>query len=166
MHLTFRRLLAVLFCLSACCIPLHSQDQKTITLRMLNGKTGELIATTNFLVRVNHEDEVHANWVQQNEDGTGRLTLPPTATLFSVHATYESATRIYINCDSDKEKPSNEHQLGIDHWYPVESILTSGVVAPNNCAGKKIPERLQVIAKPGEFVFFVRPLNAREQMSD
>jgi hypothetical protein len=39
-------------------------------------------------------------------------------------------------------------------------------VAPNDCVGKKVPERLQVVAKPGEFVFFVRPQNAREQMRD
>jgi hypothetical protein len=42
-------------------------------------------------------------------------------------------------------------------------IVDKGVVAPNGCAGKKIPERLQVVANPGEFVFFVRKLNAKEQ---
>jgi hypothetical protein len=35
-------------------------------------------------------------------------------------------------------------------------------VAPNNCVGKKIPEKLQVVAKPGEYVFFVRPMSSRE----
>ena len=47
----------------------------------------------------------------------------------------------------------------------VSGIVESGVVAPNGCAGKKIPDRLQVVAKPGEFVFFVRKLNAKEQFA-
>jgi len=46
------------------------------------------------------------------------------------------------------------------------TILSSGVVAPNNCVGKKVPEKLQVIAKPGEFVFFVRPLSSREKLQE
>jgi hypothetical protein len=166
MNRAVARFLLLLLCLAASCGVLAAQDETIISLRMLDGKTGTLIATSSFLVRVNHEEEIHGNWVKQNEDGTGKLTLPHYATELSIHATYESATSIYVNCDSDKERPSAEHAVGIDHWYSVQSILTAGVVAPNNCAGKKIPERLQVVAKPGEFVFFVRPLNAREQMKD
>ncbi len=163
---TVPRLFLLLLCLFASCGLLVAQEETTITLRMLDGKTGTLIATSSFLVRVNHEEDIHGNWVKQNEDGTGRLTLPHYANELSIHATYESAMSTYINCDSDKERPSAEHATGVDHWYSVQSILTSGVVAPNNCAGKKIPERLQVVAKPGEFVFFVRPMNAREQIKD
>jgi hypothetical protein len=70
---------------------------------------------------------------------------------------------IYANCDADKDRGSAEHAPSQDRWYPVASILSSGIVAPNNCIGKKVPEKLQVVAKPGEFVFFVRPLNSREK---
>ena len=105
-------------------------------------------------------------FVRQNEDGTGKLTLPAEAEVFSIHATYDNATLIYANCDADKDRGSAEHAPSPDRWYPVASVLSSGVVAPNNCVGKKVPERLQVIAKPGEFVFFVRPLNTQERFRD
>jgi hypothetical protein len=52
----------------------------------------------------------------------------------------------------------------LDHWYSVADILSSGTVAPNNCIGKKVPDKLQVVAEPGQFVFFVRKLNPKEQL--
>jgi hypothetical protein len=112
--------------MAAFCGCLCAQTQKTVTVRMLDGKTGKLIETSNFLVRIDHEQTDHANLVVQNEDGTGKLTVPGAAAVFSIHATYDSAMYIYINCDSatGKENPS-------DHWYKVSEILTSGVVAPN-----------------------------------
>ncbi|MGA2559728.1 MAG: hypothetical protein ABSF17_08620 [Terracidiphilus sp.] len=166
MNQVTRFLLPGVLCLAAFSSSLHAQNEKTITIRMLDTKTGVLIATSNFLVRVNHLEEVHADWVKQNEDGTGKLTLPADAEQVSIRATYESATRIYVNCDAEKDHGSADHAASPDHWYSAKSILTSGVVAPNDCVGKKVPERLQVVAKPGEFVFFVRPQNAREQMRD
>jgi hypothetical protein len=140
----------------------HAQTAASITVRMLDSKTGHLIATSNFLVRVNHLQEQHGDWIKQNEDGTGNLTLPANSEVISVHATYDSATHVYANCDADKDHGSADHAAALDRWYPVAQILSAGVVAPNECVGKKVPERLQVVAKPGEFVFFVRPLNARE----
>ena len=58
------------------CGCLFAQSEKTITIRMLDGKTGKPIEASGFLVRVDHEQTVHADWVVQNEDGTGKLTLP------------------------------------------------------------------------------------------
>ena len=144
----------------------NAEDSKTITVRMLDSKTGVLIATSNFLVRVNHLEAVHGDWAHQNEDGTGKVTLPADADLLSIHATYESATLTYVNCDADKDRASAEHAASPDHWYAVAAILASGVVAPNNCAVKKIPEKLQVVANPGEFVFFVRHMNSRERFRE
>jgi len=161
-----RRLFVLALCLAALAPAARAQSDKTITIRMLDSKTGLLIATSNYLVRINHQEEVHGNWVKQGEDGAGRLTLPANAEVISVHATYDSAMLIYVNCDADKDHGSADHAAAPDHWYPVADILTSGVVAPNGCVGKKVPERLQVIAKPGEFVFFVRPLSSREQFLD
>lgn len=162
----FARCLLPAFCLAALSVSLPAQSEKTVTLRMLDGKTGVLIASSNFLVRVNHLEAVHADWVKQNEDGSGNLPLPAHADVLSVHATYESATQVYVNCDADKDHGSADHSPATDKWYSVQTILTSGVVAPNDCVGKKVPDRLQVIARPGEFVFFVRKLNAREQMRE
>jgi hypothetical protein len=160
------RFLLLPVCFAALAAGAQSPAPKTITIRMLDSKTGTLIATSNFLVRVNHREEEHGDWARQAEDGAGKLMLPANANDLAVHATYESATLTYVNCDSDKDRASAEHAASLDRWYSVEQILASGVVAPNNCAGKKIPEKLQVVAEPGEFVFFVRPMNPRERFRE
>jgi hypothetical protein len=73
---------------------------------------------------------------------------------------------VYVNCDANKDVGTSAHAAGLDHWYKISGILTSGVVAPNACVGKKVPDKLQVVAQPGEFVFFVRKLNVKEQFQD
>lgn len=157
-----RGVFLLLVLLAAVSAPASAETEQTITIRMLDTRTGLLIASSNYLVRVNHQTEEHGNWVKKNEDGSGSLTLPAEADVLTVHATYESATLTYVNCDSDKDRGSADHAPFPVHWYPVAAILSTGVVAPNNCVGKKIPEKLQVVAKPGEYVFFVRPMNWRE----
>ncbi len=158
-----RRAFLFFVCMAAFCGVLSAQANRTITIRMVNTRTGLLIPTSNFLVRINHQQEVHGDWVKQNEDGTGTLTLPANTEVFSIHATYNNALDTYVNCDADKDRGSADHAPSPDRWYSPAAILTSGVVAPNNCIGKKVPEKLQLIATPGEFVFFVRQLSSREQ---
>jgi len=131
----------------------QAQTGKTITIRILDSRTGNLITPTGFLLRVDHQQTEHADWVQQNEDGSGKLTLQQDASLLTAHATYDKTMLIYVNCDSTKDKPAP-----VDHWYAISDILRSGVVAPNDCS------RRTAQAKPGEFVFFVRRVNWREQM--
>jgi len=150
-----RRVFIFLVCLAAAFGTARAQTPNTITVRMIDIRTGMLIPTSNFLIRINHQQTEHGDWAKQNEDGTGILTLSADAEVVSIHATYDSATLVYANCDADK-----------DHWYPVAEILAKGIVAPNDCIGKKVPEKLQVVAKPGEFVFFVRLLSARERFRE
>jgi hypothetical protein len=145
---------------------LFAQSQKTITVRMLDSKSGNLIATSQFLVRVDHQDTVHGNWVVKNEDGTGKLTVPASADVLSIHATYDATMMVYANCDANKDAGNSERAAGLDHWYKIADILSLGVVAPNACVGKKVPDKLQVVAQPGEFVFFVRKQNVKEQMQE
>jgi hypothetical protein len=158
------RALYLLFWFAGIWVAAHAQTGKTVTIRMLDSRTGILIASSDYLVRINHEETAHGNWVVKNEDGSGKLTLPGDATALSIRATYDSSTAMYVNCDAAKDAGSSDHAPGLDRWYKVSDIVESGVVAPNGCAGKKIPDRLQVVAKPGEFVFFVRKLNAKEQL--
>jgi hypothetical protein len=135
---------------------LHSQQAqsgKPITIRILDSRTGNLITPTGILIRVDHQQTDHADWVQPNEDGSGKLTLQQDASMLTAHATYDQTMLIYVNCDSTKDRPRP-----VDHWYAISDILKSGVVAPNDCS------RRTVQAKPGEFVFFVRRVNWREQM--
>ena len=161
-----RRVLNLLLCMTACCGSLCAQTEKTVTLRMLDGKSGKLITTSSFLVRIDHQQTVHGNWVTQNENGTGKLTVPGEAALLSVRATYDSSTSVYANCDANKDIGSSDRGPALDRWYKISDILAIGVAAPNNCIGKKVPNNLQIIAKPGEFVFFVRRLNMAEQFRD
>lgn len=166
--------LATLFaivCCSAALAPSHSLAQmqlqpRTITVRMIDSRTGLLISTENFLVRVDHKKEQHGDWTEKNEDGTSKLTLPGAVELISIHATYDYATQTYSNCDVNKDHGGSDHAPKPDVWYSVEAILATGVVAPNDCVGKKVPEKLQLVAKPGEFIFFVRPESSMEKMRD
>jgi hypothetical protein len=168
MHPCVRRVSLLCVCLAASAffVSVRAQTEKTITVRMIDTRTGILIASSNDLVRINHIKEEHGDWIVKNEDGSGKLTLPPQTEEISIHATYESATMIYTNCDAAKDHGSSAKAPSQEQWYLVATILASGLVAPNGCVGKKVPEKDQVVAKPGEFVFFVRPLSPREQLLD
>lgn len=133
----------------------HAQTGKTITIRILDSKTARPVVPTNFLVRINHQKAIHADWVTLNEDRTATLTVPADATVVSITATYESAMQVFVNCDTllDKQNP-------LPQWYPVSKIFASGVVAPNGCS------KMTETAKPGEFIFFVRRLNFRERTQE
>ena len=155
-----------MLCAAALCGAAHAQAPQTVTVRMLDARSGMLISTSNFLVRADHKKEAHGDWIQKNEDGTGSLTLPPGIEVISIHATYDSATQTYDNCDVNKDHSSADRAAKPERWYSVETILNSGVVAPNDCVGKKVPEKLQVVAKPGEFVFFVHPESSMEKLRD
>lgn len=132
-----------------------AQSTKIITVKMLDAKTGALIATSDFLIRVDHTQELHGNWVQLNDDGSGKVTLPGDAALVAFEAKYNEDTVIYVNCDSVRDKPAP-----LPHWYAISTILTSGVAAPNGCS------KHTAVAKPGEFVFFVRKQNWQEQLKE
>jgi hypothetical protein len=136
---------------------------RVITLRMIDGRTGKPIVTGDFIVRINHEKTPHNNWVEENEDGTGKVTLPANAETISIHATYDSTTQTYVNCDSSAARTSASQPPPLDHWYSVADILSAGTVAQNNCIGKKVSDKLQVLAEPGQFVFYVRKLKPQEQ---
>lgn len=133
----------------------HAQTARTITIRMLDSKTARPIVPTNFLVRINHQQAIHANWVTQNENRTATVTLPADATVISIQATYDSAMQIFVNCDSMQDKQNPQAQ-----WYPISTILASGVVAPNTCS------KMIETAKPGEFIFFVRRANFHERTQE
>lgn len=149
------RLFAKFALAAAFCCSLHAQSTNTISLRVLDGKTGMPVQAANFLVLVDYRDTIHNEWVKINDDGSVFVTLPADVREFSVKATYEMGMATYINCDAAKES-DKERNI----WYPVPLILRNGVVAPNEC-GKTDYE-----AKPGEFVFFVRKRAWRDHPED
>ena len=132
--------------------------QKKITVRVLDGKTGEKIQPDNLETRINRLQASHVEWVKINDDGTVGLALPEDATALSVRATYANSIEYYVNCDMAKQKnPSAET------WYPVKDILTDGLVIPNDCVKAKDEAKVKVDPKPGELVLFVRKRNWKEQ---
>ncbi len=143
------------------CNSQQPQGTKTITIRILDSKTERPLATTGFLIRVNHLATIHADMSKENEDLTGTLTLPADAKEVSIHASYDSAMEIYVNCDAEIEKAPG------DLWYSVSDILNKGIVTPNGCANAKSLAKFKLRdPKPGEIILFVRTLNWKERAKD
>src|ERR1700683_4801202 len=113
----------------AICASLHAQDYNLITVTLRDGRTGKKITPSNFLLRVDHFETVHGEWVKIYDDGTVAIRVPPEAKAISLQATYESGMDTYINCDA--AKPNDPER---EIWYPVEVIMKAGVVAPNECS--------------------------------
>jgi len=147
-----------LFSMACFCGGMIAQTEKTMTIRVLDGKTGKPLLASGYLVRVDHEQTVHADWVVQNEDGTGRLTVPGGASLLSIQANYDQSTQTYINCDV-----ITGGAIPVNRWYSISEILASGVVARNGCVKSKDAAKIKPAAKPGEFIFLVRRMYTREQ---
>ena len=133
------------------CQAVSAQATKTITLRILDGKSGQRITPTGFLIRIDHQSSEHNDWVRPNEDGTTQLTLPNEASVLMIHATYDSSTEIYLNCDDVKR-----YQTASQHWYSLSEIVARGFVAPNGCIDQTHEDKLKTTANPGEFVLYVR----------
>jgi hypothetical protein len=134
---------------------LHAQDAKTITVQLRDGKTGMPVTPSNLLLRVDHHDTFHNDWVKINDDGTMTVTVPDDAKDLTFQATYSEGMDTYINCDVAKQS-DKERQV----WYPIDLIMKSGVVTPNECS------KTEYKAKPGEFIFFVRKRTAFDRLKN
>jgi hypothetical protein len=141
--------------------PLHAQDAKTITVLVFDGKTGRPIVPDNYVVRVDHLNATHNEWLTIKDDGTATVAVPAKSSFFSVQTTYHRSMDFYVNCDAGMEKDTSTL-----HWYSVADILASGVSSPNECYKGKFAEATHVAPKPGQFVVYVRPINARESLAD
>ena len=137
------------------CAGLHAQSSPSISIRLLDGKTGLPVKASNFLVRVDHHDTVHNDWVKINDDGTVVVTLPDDSKEISIKATYDEGMDTYINCDAAKES-DKERNI----WYSISTILNTGIVAPDECA------KTAFKPKPGQFLFFVRKRNWHDQLEN
>jgi len=139
---------------------LAAQTGPTVTIRILDGKTGDPIAPSNLIIRVDRKDQYHNEGLKLNGDQPATALLPAGALLLSVEGTYNASMDIYLNCDSDMRRDGGALQ-----WYSIADILKTGVVAPDLCYKGKYEHKLHIAAKPGEFVFFVRTHGWRDVMS-
>lgn len=136
---------------------LSSQQGRTITVRILNGKTGSEVNASNVLIQFDHHRVVSGDWYWQNDDGSLTVKVPPEAHVISVHATYDAAMEYYTNCDMAKQK-----HTATDPWYPLADILNSGIVMPNDCVKRKDVDKIKIDPQKGVFVVYVRERNWRE----
>ena len=134
------------------CGALYSQETKTITLKVFDGKTGHPVLPTGYQVRVDHLLAIHSDWVKPHDDGTAELTLPVDAHEVSIHLAYENSMEVYVNCDAQK------NVFG-DVWYLVPQIMSEGIVMTNGCGHSKVNEKYKTTALPGELILFVREKN-------
>jgi len=154
-------LAALLNSLASLSSPLHAQDAKTITVLVFDGKTGRPVIPDNYIVRVDHLNATHSEWLTIKDDGTATIAVPDKTSFLSVQTTYQRSMDFYVKCDAGMEKDTSTL-----HWYSIADILASGVSAQNECYKGKFAEVTHVAPKPGQFVFYVRPINARESLED
>lgn len=150
-----RTILSVFVAVCACLAApsLHAQAAPTnitITIRMFEARSGRQLRPDNFLVRLNHQDDLHNETLRIDDEGTGQVTVPADATFLSVEGTFDHSMEIYLNCDTGKEK--NDRRV---HWYSIQDIRSTGVIAPNECFNGRY-ERPRIAVKPGEFLFYVQ----------
>jgi hypothetical protein len=143
----------------ALCGGLFAEPVKTITIKIYDGKSGRPVMPTGYQVRVDHNTEMHGDWVKQHEDGTAELTVPADAAVVALHFAYEMSMEIYINCDADK------NAFG-DVWYSVPQIMAKGLVTSNLCGKTKPNEKYKTTAAPGELILFVRERNWRDRQQN
>lgn len=141
--------------------PVAAQTGPTVTIRILDSKTGEPIRPTNFIIRVDRKDEPFNEGLKLNDDYTATAVLPPGVTLLSVQGAYNGSMEVYVNCDTDTGKDG-----GPLKWYSIADVLKTGIVTSNLCYRGKYLHKLNVSAVPGEFVFFVRQHNWHEGIAD
>ena len=153
--------LPLLFSVLVGCVASSAQTSRTITIRMLDSKTGEPITSSEFqlsfqaLPDLSKIPGLDPYWKEGGErHGILEIPFEPGAASIAVHSRYGPANWSYVNCDCVKDRPYREH------WYIIADILKSGIVASNRCNGRN------AIAKPGDFVFFVRPMTFRKKMRE
>ena len=128
-----------------------AQTDKTISLRILDGRTGDKITPDNIKVRFKNQGKIETSWVKQDDEGNAEVKIPSGATSISLRATYDDSMAYYVNCDVAKQKDTTG-----ESWYPIGDILSAGLKIPNDCVKPKDADKVNVDVKPGEFVLFVR----------
>lgn len=144
-------------CLIALSSALGAEPTKAIILKVFDGKSGKPVVPTGYQIRANHQQELHADWVKANDDGTAEITIPADTREIALHLAYDNSMEIYVHCDAEK------NAFG-DVWYRVPEIMSKGVVAANECGKKKVNEKYKTTAAPGELIIFVRAKNWKESM--
>jgi hypothetical protein len=128
--------------------PLMSQ---TITVRLLNGKTGKPMADKNVRFLWDDRFPTSVDVVHIGKDGTAYVTVPKGAKTFSLEegpkAGKEAGRIAYADCTvggaQAAENPASPTSIA--------KVLGTGVVLPNICSKRIVPP------EPGVIVFWGLP---------
>jgi hypothetical protein len=140
-------LAACLFALSLFSAPVLSQTpaqtpSQTLTIRMLNGKSGKPLG--NRFIAVEFQNSPQKSMIYINKQGIGDLEIPPGATAFSLIAPAKKLganQAAYIVCGL------------FGQFIPVKDVLEHGYVPQNECSSS-----LHLTAAPGELLYLITPL--------
>jgi hypothetical protein len=142
----------------AICAKCKAQGGQKITIIMLDSQSGKPITTSELQIWTGDSlasaktGGISPRYIKPGPDGAAEETFPADSNVFTVHAQYGPAGWGYVNCDRLKDRGAFR-----EHWYSIAEALSSGIAAPNFCSKQK------AIAKPGQFVFFVRPMSSWEK---
>ena len=159
-----RRICSLMLLAAAAAAPMiraQAAKPKTFTVRVFDGRTGTKVVPDNIQVRINHQSTAPVEWVKLADDGSAVITLPASATVLSVHATYDNGIEYYVNCDVARQRDNSQ-----DTWYPLADVLTQGLAIPNECGRAHSASDLKIEVKPGEFVLLVRRHNFRDRAEE
>ena len=120
---------------------------RTITIRLLDGRTGKPIITDEAEVWID-KDQSHVLTVHAALDGIATVQVPSGVTEVYVTARQDGW---YLNhCEVTKEKPVSS--------FSMEQITKDGVVSANRCSRKT------AVARPGELTMFLHYQNIWDKM--
>jgi hypothetical protein len=122
-----------------------------VQIRVLNGHNGKPIAHEGVSVRFEPPPVPRGIENQPTTDTNG--VLPVAA---PVRAGLIASVNQYPTC---RHVPKADRTKG-PITFPVEQIVTAGVVEENSCSHRTVPPT------PGELTLFVRPLHWWERLSD
>ncbi|HVZ83294.1 MAG TPA: hypothetical protein VG893_06430 [Terracidiphilus sp.] len=155
------RICSALIALTAAAAFAAPPATQTITVQVVDGRTGDKLTPDNIEIRADRDRTVHTEWVKLNGDGTATVTLPAKVTAISVHASYDNSTEYYINCDVSRQKDVSQ-----DTWFPVTDVLSQGLVMPSECGRARNAKDMKIEAKPGEFVLLVRKRGLMDRVGE
>lgn len=128
----------------------------TIHVRVLDGRTGKSLSGMKLTFVDYHTDRDGDTYADLN----GRMIVKTSADGDSYIANADAhgvlvfsdlGNGVWTLCTRQKLYDRHAPTVGNEHLYRVSTIVSSGLVATNNCG------RRTATAKPGELVIFIRP---------
>jgi len=147
--------LALLSCFQLAAASKALGQTATIHVWIIDGRTGRPISAMNFAFVDYHTDETG----KYRDDLNGRKTVTTSVEGDSYIANpdahgvlvFNGMNSMWTACSKQKFYDGDTHKYGADHLYPVSTVMSSGLVAKNDCS------RRTASAKAGELVIFIRP---------